>query len=164
MTAHSQPRLATSAPRPLPAALAGLGAVLLLIAPLGPGWLFSPANPAAGIPAITLSFADLHRLTSSGPVPTNWIQENYFSWLGWALIAVTILTTAAGVLLRRRELNSTAAALAALGIVLTVLAAKGTLTWSQFSDETPHIRVGVYLLQLGYVLMIAAAATAQKRR
>ncbi|NDV10759.1 hypothetical protein GXW84_41350 [Rhodococcus sp. IEGM 248] len=51
--------------------------VLLLVALLGAGWLYVPANPAIKAPATTLGFNDLHDLAASGAVPTTWLQQNY---------------------------------------------------------------------------------------
>lgn len=44
--------------------------VLLLVALLGVGWLYVPANPAIKSPATTLGFHDLHQLPASGAIPT----------------------------------------------------------------------------------------------
>lgn len=139
------------------AVVGGIGAVLLLVSPLGPGWLFTPANPAFHIPAATLDFSDLHHLTSSGIAPTNWVQQNYFSWLGWLLIALTIVATGAAVLVRRRFLIAVAAVLSVLGLVVDVFADKGVLTWSQFYREVPNLRIGTYLLIAGYLLTLLSA-------
>ena len=95
---------------PASAVVGGVGAVLLLIAPLGLAWFFSPAVPSMHIPSMTLSFSGLHHLSSSGMAPTNWIQKNYFAWLGWVLIIATIVITGAdrrivGILSERDIMN-----------------------------------------------------------
>jgi hypothetical protein len=149
--------------RPRSAVIGGVGAVLLLIAPLGLGWLFSPAVAVAHIPAQTLSFAGLHHLTSSGIAPTNWIQKNYFAWLGWVLIIATIIATGASVLTGRRSLGVLAVVLSVLGLVLSLFAFKGVLTWSQFIHQIPNVRVGAYLLIAGYLLTLASGLTAERR-
>ena len=153
----------TSSTRPLlavrlrSAVVGGIGAVFLLVALLGTGWLFSPANATLHIPATTLNFADLHHLTSSGMAPTNWIQKNYFSWLGWLIIAATIVATIAAVLIRRRFLNILVVVLSVVGLVVGLFAAKGVLTWAQFSHQVPNLRVGTYLLIAGFVLTLVSA-------
>jgi hypothetical protein len=141
---------------PRSAVVGGVGAVLLVISPLGLGWLFSPAVAAAHIPAMTLNFADLGTLSSSGRVPTNWIQENYFSWIGWALIALTIVATGAAAVTGRRPLRVLSVILSVAGLLVSLFAAKGVLSWSQFSREIPNLRVGVCLLIVGYLLTLAA--------
>jgi len=133
------------------AVLGGIGAVLLLVSALGPAWFYSPAQPQAHIPATTLSYQGLHHFADSGLAPTNWIQQNYFSWLGWLLIVVTILATGAAVVAERRILSLAGAALSLLGLILGLFAAKGALSWSQFSHELPDLRVGAYLLVAGFV-------------
>jgi hypothetical protein len=137
--------------------LGGVGALLLLVSALGPGWFYSPAQPQAHIPATTLSYQGLHHLADSGLAPTNWIQQNYFSWLGWLLIIVTVLATGAAVVSGRRVLSLVGAAFSLLGLVLGLFAAKGALSWSQFGHQLPNLRVGAYLLVAGFVLTCVSA-------
>jgi hypothetical protein len=149
--------------RPRSAVIGGLGAVLLLVAPSGPAWFHIPGQPKAHIPATTLSYAGLHHLSSSGLTPTDWIQHNYFAWLGWVLIAATVVLTAGAVLLGRHLLAVAAAVLSLLGLVLGIYAAKGVLTWSQFLHQVPHLRVGAYLLVVGFLLTALAAFVPERR-
>ena len=149
---------------PASAVVGGVGAVLLLIAPLGLAWFFSPAVPSMHIPSMTLSFSGLHHLSSSGMAPTNWIQKNYFAWLGWVLIIATIVITGAAVLLRRRSLGAAAIVLSVLAVILTQLAAKGTLTWSQYAHQSSNTRIGVYVLLVGYLLTLVAGIMQTRRR
>ncbi|MEO5664499.1 MAG: hypothetical protein ABIR39_14570 [Nocardioides sp.] len=138
--------------------------VLLLVALLGAGWLFVPANPAIEAPATTLGFDELHDLAASGVIPTTWVQQNYFGWLGWTLvilvIALALATAAAG-------LRFVAMALAGAGLVglaINVFAVKGALTWGQFTDQIPNIRIGGYCAIVGYILAIALGAIGSARR
>lgn len=148
---------------PLPALVGGIGAVFLVISALGPTWLYSPAVPAAHIPALSLSYADLNTLANSGHVPSTWVQENYFAWIGWLLIIATILATGAAVLLRQRRLGFVGLGLSALGLVLGLFAAKGALSWSQFSHQIPNLRVGAYLLIVGFLLTLVTALLPERR-
>jgi uncharacterized membrane protein len=116
------------------------------------------------IPSMTLSFSGLHHLSSSGMAPTNWIQKNYFAWLGWVLIIATIVVTGAAVLLRRRSLGAAAIVLSVLAVILTQLAAKGTLTWSQYAHQSSNTRIGVYVLLVGYLLTLVAGIMQTRRR
>jgi hypothetical protein len=143
--------------RPRSALIGGLGAVLLLISPLGVGWFYVPAVPQAHIPATTLSYQGLHHLAGSGMAPTNWVQQNYFAWLGWLLIVAAILITGAAVVTGRRALDMAGAALCLLGLVLGLFAAKGALSWSQFAHELSNLRVGAYLLVAGFFIILVSA-------
>jgi hypothetical protein len=148
---------------PRAAIIGGVGAVLLLIAPLGLVWLYSPAIAALHIPAMNLTFTDLHHLADSGLAPTNWIQKNYFAWLGWVLIIATIVVTAAAVVIRRRAFGVAAIATSVLALILTQLAAKGTLTWSAYAHESSNTRIGVYVLIVGYLLTLVAGIMQSRR-
>ncbi|HEV2638931.1 MAG TPA: hypothetical protein VGX23_27550 [Actinocrinis sp.] len=139
---------------PRSAVVGGIGALCLLISALGPTWLTTPAVPAAHIPALSLDYSDLHKLSRSGQVPTTWIQQNFFSWIGWTLIIAMLLVVAGAALLRRRPLNLVAVGLSVVGLVLGLFAAKGALTWSQFSNELPHLQIGAYLLVGGFIVTL----------
>lgn len=148
---------------PRSAIVAGAGAVLLVIAPLGLGWLFSPAVAAEHIPAMTLNFGNLATMSSSGRVPTDWIQENYFSWIGWALIALTVVAAGAAAVTGRPPLRVLSVIVSVVGLVVSLFAAKGVLSWSQFWHEVPDLRIGVCLLIVGYLLTLAAGLVAERR-
>ena len=143
----------------------GIAAVMLVIAPLGPGWLHVPANPALKTPATTLSFSDLHDFIASGVAPTNALQEAYFSWLAWVLIVLTLLV---GVVTVATANRAAAVALAALGFVslaLTALSIKGAMDWGWFFDQVQYIRVGGYLLIVGFVItLILGVVTAARAK
>jgi len=149
-TTSSRPELALNLRA---AVVGGVGAVLLLISPLGLTWLAAKAVPAAHIPAQNLSYADLHHLTSSGMAP-----------LGWLLIVLAVLTTAAAALLGRRSLGAVGVVVSALGLVLGLFAAKGVLTWSAFYHQIPNLRAGAYFLVVGFILLLIASALTPQRR
>ena len=144
------------------AVVGGLGAVLLIISTLGIAWFHIPAQPQAHVPALTLSYNGLHHLASSGLAPTNWIQQNYFAWLGWVLIAATIIATGAAALAGHRLLSGAGAVLSLLGLVLGLFAAKGVLSWSQFSHEIPDLRIGAYLLVIGFLLTLVSVLVPER--
>src|SRR3546814_13452962 len=87
-------------------------------------------------------YTTLFRSVGSGAVPTTWVQESYFSWLGWALLVVSTLVLAATAVTRSRWNHGGVAAVGVIGLVLHVFAAKGALTWGLFFDQVPNIRVG----------------------
>ena len=112
--------------------------VLLLVALLGAGWLYVPANPAIKAPATTLGFNDLHDLAASGAVPTTWLQQNYFGWLGWTLIIIIIIIVALSLATALTGKRSVAMALAGAGVVslaVNLFGLKGALTWGQFKAK-----------------------------
>jgi hypothetical protein len=138
--------------------------LMLLVSLVGPGWLYVPANPAAHMPEVTLTFNDLHDLARSGLAPTNSIQQAYFGWLGWALALTTVAVALAAALLRRRLLAMAAGALAVAGLVCTAFGVKGVLSWSQLMDQTENVRPGVYLVVAGYLIALGSAAVLTRRR
>jgi hypothetical protein len=135
---------------------------VLLISLLGPGWLFVPANPAARMPETTLSFGDLHDLANSGALPTTHIQQSYFGWLGWTLVLATGITALLVAVVARRALVALLAVLSVAGVVVTTFGLKGALTWANFVDQVPNVRVGGYLVFIGYVSAFAFAALLAK--
>lgn len=134
-----------------------IGAVLLVLAPLGATWLFVPANPAANLPETTLSFSGLGDLTSGGLAPTTGLQASYFAWLGWTLIALTLIVALAALLIGSHGLRVALGVIALVGLVTTILAVKGPMSWSEVVDQLPNVRVGGYLVFGGYLVMIVAA-------
>lgn len=141
-----------------------LSPVLLLVALLGAGWLYVPANPAIKAPATTLGFQDLHELAASGVVPTTWVQQNYFGWLGWTLVGIVIALCAATAITGRRVMAGALAAAGIVGLAINVFAVKGALTWGQFMDQVPNIRIGGYCAIAGYLLALAISGVRAARR
>lgn len=139
-------------------------AVLLSISVLGAGWLYVPANPVAKMPATTLTFNDLHDVAHGGLVPSNWIQQAYFGWLGWALAVAIVVLAVALTLVPQRLLEFALSAVAVTALVCTLLGVKGVLTWSQLADQIENIRLGGYLAVLGYVLALGLAVWQATRR
>jgi hypothetical protein len=138
--------------------------VLLLAALLGAGWLYVPANPAIKTPATTLAFDDLHNLARSGAVPTTWVQENYFGWFGWTLVVIVIALLLATVAAGRRPFGTALAAAGLLGLIFNVFAVKGALSWGQFADQIPNIRIGGYCAIIAYLLAVALGGIRTARR
>lgn len=138
--------------------------VLLLVALLGAGWLYVPANPAMKAPATTLGFNDLHDLAASGAIPTTWLQQNYFGWLGWTLIIIVIALSLATALTGKRSVAMALAGAGVVGLAVNLFAVKGSLTWGQFTDQVPNIRVGGYCAIVGYLLVVALGGIRAARR
>ncbi|GGF11317.1 hypothetical protein [Williamsia phyllosphaerae] len=142
------------------AVLAGAGSILSIISLIGPTWLFSPAQPAAGVPEMSLDFATLGDITASSP---STVQSSYFGWLGWTLVIVTIAAAAAAIVTRIRLLAAAEGVIALVALVVTVFAVKGPLSWGGFYDAIPNMRIGGYLITIGLVLIIAHAAGTSRR-
>src|SRR3546814_3401110 len=62
-------------------------------------------------------YTTLFRSVGSGAVPTTWVQESYFSWLGWALLVVSTLVLAATAVTRSRWNHGGVAAVGVIGLV-----------------------------------------------
>lgn len=138
--------------------------VLLLVALLAAGWLYVPANPAAKAPATTLAFNDLHQLAGSGVIPTTWVQQSYFGWLGWTLVVIVIALALGTAVTARRSAAATLGGAGLVGLLVNLFAVKGALTWGQFIDQVPNVRVGGYCAVVGYLLTLAVGARAAARR
>jgi hypothetical protein len=140
----------------------GLAAVLLVVSLLGPGWVHAPADPATGAPATTLDFQGLNTLTSLVP-STAW-QQAYFGWLGWAMVVLTVAMGIAAAL-RRDGLSGTALVLASsLGLLASLFAVKGTMSWSAFIAASDSMRIGSCMLIVGYVVSMAVGVIVLVRR
>jgi hypothetical protein len=137
--------------------------VVLLVSLLGPGWLFVPANQAAKMPETTLSFGNLHDLANSGAVPTTNIQQWYFGWLGWTLVLATGITALLIAVLARRALMVLLGVLSVAGVVVTTFGLKGALSWADFFDQVPNVRLGGYLVFIGYLSALAFGALLASR-
>jgi hypothetical protein len=149
------PVVKTQASALMPGPLLLAASACLVAGLLGPAWIYVPANPAASAPAARLDFGDLRQLTGSPGVPTTWLQQSYFDWLGWLGAIVVMLGVAAAILVRSRAVALVATGLAVLALIVTGLALKGPLTWAQVVDQLANLRLGSYLVDLG--LMGAAA-------
>jgi hypothetical protein len=136
----------------------------LVVGLLGPAWIYAPANSAANAPAARLDFGDLRQLTGTPGVPTTWLQQSYFDWLGWLSAIVVMLGVAAAILLRTRALALVATGLAVLGLIAKVLALKGPLTWAQVVDQLANLRLGSYLVDLGLIGAAAISLALVSRR
>lgn len=143
-------------------AVACTAITVLLVSLLGPGWLFVPGNPAAKMPATTPTFGDLHDLAQSGAVPTTTLQQSYFGWLGWSLVLATGITAVLVAVVGRRVLVVLLAALSVAGLVVTTFGLKGAHTWADFLDQVPNVRVGGYLVFVGYISALAVVALLAK--
>ena len=88
-----------------------LGVVLTLIAFASATW-FSPSNKNA-------TMVDTHDLF----VPTGVaaVALDYLAWLGWVLLAVSVIVAGAGVWLRNRMLGWLGALVGVVGVVLTLI-------------------------------------------
>lgn len=97
-------------------------------------------------------------------MPTTWVQQNYFGWLGWCLVIIVI---ALGVATAVTAQRLTAIALVGLGLIslaVNVFDVKGALSWGQFVDQIPNIRVGGYCAIGGYLFAVAFGGLRAARR
>jgi hypothetical protein len=140
-----------------------LGAISLLVSLTGAAWVLNPANPAAKTPASTASFSDLKAVIGSGKIPTTWVQDLYFGWFAWVLVIAVIAIGVAAVLTRKRAAHIALLVVGLVGLVMTVFAFKGELTWSQYWDAHTNLRLGGYLVFLGFILAAVAGGLRTRR-
>ncbi|MCW2756564.1 MAG: hypothetical protein JWO46_310 [Nocardioidaceae bacterium] len=143
--------------------LVTLGALSLLISLLGTPWVFFPANPAAKAPASTASFSDLKTVIGSGKIPTTWVQDVYFGWFAWVLVIAVIALGVAAVVARSRAAHIALRVVGLVGFVMTVFAFKGEMTWAQYWDGHTNLRLGGYLVFLGFILAAVAGGLRPRR-
>lgn len=151
MTTVPTDRRATT--RPLAeTAVVSVSGVLLIASLLGPAWLVMPANPAAGTPAAAVSFTDLSAATENSP---STVQSFFFGWPAWVLFGALIFASAAVVYTGNRFIAACTAAATLVVAMVSVLAIKGPLTWSQTIDSLPNLRLGGYLMLTGLLIVVA---------
>jgi hypothetical protein len=153
------PRVAVS---PSMGGAVAVSALALVLALVGPGWLYAPANPAAKIPAMTLDFAGLRKLTATPGIPTNWVQGAFFGWMAWVLVIVALLLGAAHAATRLRLAAIATAVVALVALIIDLLALKGVGTWGQLLHQVPNVRLGGYLMVVGLVVLLATGALGSK--
>ena len=136
--------------------------VVLVVALIGPGWLYSPANPVVGSPSTTLDFQGLNDLVSH--VPSTGRQQAYFGWLGWCLVALTVLSMLAATVRSSPVAAGVVCIIALTGLASTLFAVKGSMTWSQFSDSLHDVRAGAFMVLGGYLAAAAGGLVAALRR
>ncbi|AHH18430.1 hypothetical protein NONO_c36430 [Nocardia nova SH22a] len=155
--------------RPAPGpSVAAIGAVCVFVSLVGPVWTRVPANPTTGLSAAQLDFSQLAATVTSGAAPSTWLQHSYFSWLAWTLMSATIIAFAGCMGAARRRWSLALAVLGVAGLVVTVVALKGTMSWSQAWDARgmmqQQLGIGCVLTLIGYLLIPVGAIVAMSRR
>jgi hypothetical protein len=134
--------------------VAVLGVLALVVAPLGATWIHVPANPASHAPAVEMSFNALKAVVVSGKAPTTAIQHAYFGWLCWTLVIVMALLVIAALITSARKVGLALSGSGLATIVLTAFALKGPHSWSVLPDQISSVRIGIYLLLAGCLLIV----------
>lgn len=143
-----------------PATLSVVASILLLLS-FVLKQLFVPA--AGPVPAMTLDFGDLQDLIGSRLIPTTGFQEAYFNWLAWTLAIFAIGLTLASSVLGNKPTALLAGVVGVLGFVSSVIGNKGPLSWTEFVDQLPNLRIGAYCNLIGFIVVISAALLAARR-
>lgn len=94
---------------------------------------------------------DLHDLTAGGAVPTNGVQDAYFSWLASMLVAAVSVLAVALAAAPRRSLAWLLVVASVVGLLVTMLALKGPLSWGDFLEQAKNMRIGGYLIIVGFI-------------
>ena len=125
--------------------LAGIGAVLLIIAFTAVDWFSQFGGDS--------HFGDIHNVLDASPNQANGLPKAYFGWLGWVLlIAVVVLAIAANLpSAASGPLRVLGAVLAAAAIAITFFAIQLTDAPS-YTQVLKHVRVGFYLALAGFLL------------
>jgi hypothetical protein len=122
-------------------------------------WTRMPANPAAHLPVMRLTFAELRAGADRGSPP---LTTAFFDWAAVAgLAALTVLCVLA--LMRPASVIRSAGALVAVASFgLAVAALKAPVTWHVFWKEMGWSQIGSYLYFLaltGFLVTFLAART-----
>lgn len=135
-------------------------ATVLLLLSFLLGQLFVPA--VGPMPAMTLDFGETRDLVVSGLISTTGFQDAYFNWLAWTIVLIAIVLTLLSSALLRKPVAIFACIVGILGLTTSVIGNKGSLTWSEFIDQLPNLRVGAYFNLIGFIVVIVAALLAAR--
>ncbi|MGV9867538.1 hypothetical protein [Rhodococcus koreensis] len=120
---------------------------------LGPAWMYSPADPANSIPAADLNFAAMAAAFQSSPSS---LQVAFFSWSAWVLAVLATVLAIAALRSSSRLVGGLCLAVGLIGFVISILAVKGTSTWSVLFSGIENVRLGAVLLLLGLLSLAGA--------
>lgn len=137
------------------ATLAGIGAILLIIALTAVNWVSTSGNSA--------SFSDVHDALDANPAGAAGVASAYFSWLAWLLTIVTVIVAICANLPSPASgpLRALGAVLAAAAIAFTFLAIRLSSTGS-YGDYISNASVGFYLAVVGFLVVGAGALVGPK--
>lgn len=140
------------------ATLAGIGAVLLVIAFTAVQW-FTQFGVGSG------SFSDVHDSIGNGGGGVSGVADSYFSWLAWllAIAAVVVAIVANMPSPASGPLRALGAILAAAAIAVTFFAIRLTPARA-YTDYLKHVRIGFYLALLGFLLVGIGSLIGPKSR
>lgn len=173
---------AVPAPRPAPPGvnligllLAGVAAVLLVLALTNLDWLSSGGLTTAGKSDSTFSgLRSLLRLAeASGQAYPRFVAHQYFTWGAWVLLAVTVAAAALGNVLGAAGRNGRPYGLVALvvgiaGVALTFVAidligGKRGVQVPAYSDYIGHVGAAFFCAVAGFLVAAFAGAAAARR-
>jgi hypothetical protein len=137
------------------ATLAGVGAVLLVIAFTAVDWF---KNPSSGFRDIGDTL-DAHSALAPG------LADAYFSWLGWLLLVAVVAVAIAANLPTPASgpLRAFGAILAAAAMALTFFAIRLDSSGVPFTTYLKNARVGFYLALVGFLVVGIGALIGPKR-
>lgn len=140
------------------ATLAGIGAVLLVIAFTAVQW-FSAFGIGSG------TFPDVHDGLDAGSSQAAGVADSYFSWLAWllAIVAVVVAIVANLPSPASGPLRALGAVIAAAAIAISFFAIKLGTTGA-YTDYLKHARLGFYFAVAGFLLVGIGALIGPKRR
>jgi hypothetical protein len=84
--------------------------------------------------------------------------------LGWCLVIIVIALGLAIAVTAQRPMEIALAGVGLVSLAVNLFAVKGALTWGQFADQIPNIRVGGYCAIAGYLVAVALGGLRVARR
>ncbi|WJJ14448.1 hypothetical protein P9990_24955 (plasmid) [Prescottella equi] len=127
-----------------------LSPLLMWVGLCGLPWTYLAAQPAAGIGGNDLSFAALAALGKASPAT---VQAEFFSWGAILLATIATILAAASPYLRGRIASTAYVAVGIGGIVITEVALKGQLSWSDVLRGATNTRLGLLFFLWGLLLL-----------
>jgi hypothetical protein len=139
------------------ATLAGVGAVVLIIALTAVNWVSGNGSSA--------TFSDVHDALDANSAGAAGVASAYFSWLAWLLTIVTVIVAICANLPSPASgpLQALGAVLAAAAIAFTFLAIRLS-TGGSYSNYISNASVGFYLAIVGFLLVGSGALVGPKSR
>lgn len=119
---------------------------------LGPAWAYVPAQ-GSSTPAAEMNYADLSSVNSASAAA---LQSWYFTWGAWLLAALTLVVAILAIRVGGRTVGIVATVLGVAGLVITVFAMKGPLSWGTLIGGFENTRLGAALVFIGFLSLIAA--------
>lgn len=147
---------------PATAVLAAIAAVLGVLALTAFSWYRDNYSSLAGHSARnTVKFSDIHDRLRGAPGTT--ISDPYFSWLGYVLLAASVVLAIACAFGARGALRTLTVLVALAGLVLTAWAIR-LVDLRGYWDWAKHTSFGAWAMAGAFLLCLVAALVPARRQ